>query len=537
MKPRILIIGLDAATLDLVEPWASEGRLPVLAGLMKEGTSCPFLSTPNMHSASAWTSILSGLNPGRHGLYVFSDRDFATGKVEFFNGGDRTGELITQHLARHGLSSGLMNVPMTYPAASCGPGYTVSGLDAPSLNEKAFYPEDLRAELFSKFPDYNFSPTGLGDLMRAGRVRDSMNRWLALIETQTAAAEYLLEARPADFFMTVFTASDWGGHNLWPASGSEAGNDDALLLIYQALDGAIGRLLERCDQHTHVFVISDHGMGPHTGASYHITDWLEAAGFLVRKRGASSTNLIGFARDAARRALPGFVKESLKAGIGSDRVKRMQSMEKDTFYSSIDWERTTAYSEPGRHVININLAGRNLGGIVPAADYDTVRDEVIGRLTEWTDPKGRRAVDHVVKREEVYKGPFAERASDLYVYWNPEADFGDPPGEVKARGFWWKGDHRRHGLLICKGPAVRACATIEPPVVYDLAPTVMHLAGLPAPDGLDGRVIEEMCTEEFRRNNPVRFEQSDAAREGDRISLSQSEEESVAEKLRSLGYM
>src|SRR5215210_1402988 len=115
---KVLVIGLDAATMDLIEPWAEAGRLPTLAALMREGASGRLLSTPNMHSASAWTSILTGLNPGRHGLFVFSDRDFATGRQEFFKGGDRAGEIIGSHLARHGLSAGFLNVPMTYPAQS-----------------------------------------------------------------------------------------------------------------------------------------------------------------------------------------------------------------------------------------------------------------------------------------------------------------------------------------------------------------------------------------------------------------------------------
>ena len=91
MKPKILVIGLDAATMDLVRPWADEGHLPALARLMREGSTSTLRSTPNMHSASAWTSILTGLNPGRHGLFVFSDRDFATGRQVFFKGGDRNG--------------------------------------------------------------------------------------------------------------------------------------------------------------------------------------------------------------------------------------------------------------------------------------------------------------------------------------------------------------------------------------------------------------------------------------------------------------
>src|SRR6185295_2387125 len=94
-------------------------------------SATPLLSTPNMHSASAWTSILTGLNPGRHGMFVFSDRDFATGKQVFFKGGDRTGDLISSHLAARKLTSGFVNVPMTYPAEAQPGGFVISGLDAP----------------------------------------------------------------------------------------------------------------------------------------------------------------------------------------------------------------------------------------------------------------------------------------------------------------------------------------------------------------------------------------------------------------------
>src|SRR5215216_3994785 len=364
---KILVIGLDAGTFDLIEPWAEAGYLPTLAGLMREGASARLLSTPNMHSASAWTSILTGLNPGRHGLFVFSDRNFATGRQEFFKGGDRCGAIISAHLARHGLSAGFLNVPMTYPAECPGRGFMISGLDAPSLSEQAFCPAGLRPELLGEFPDYNFTPPGLGDLMSAGRTEDAIRAWVKLTETQTSAAEYLLGSRPVDFFMTVYTASDWGGHNLW----KRLADADALLSIYQSLDRAVGRLLAYTDEQTQVYVISDHGMGPHTGASYRLADWLEARGYMFRNRsGQSRTSLISAGRSIARSVLPLSIRQRIKSGIGADRVKRLQAAEKDSFYSSIDWARTVAYTEPGRHVININLAGRNCNGIVEPRDYD-----------------------------------------------------------------------------------------------------------------------------------------------------------------------
>jgi predicted AlkP superfamily phosphohydrolase/phosphomutase len=544
---KVLVIGLDAATMDLIEPWAEAGYLPTLASLMREGASARLLSTPNMHSASAWTSILTGLNPGRHGLFVFSDRDFATGRQEFFKGGDRAGEIISSHLARHGLSAGFLNVPMTYPAESHPGGFMISGLDAPSLNERAFCPDELRAELLGKFPDYNFTPPGLGDLMNAGRIDDAVRAWMKLTETQTAAAEHLITSRPTDFFMTVYTASDWGGHNLWKMlerlnaedhRGSKGDGGGGLLSIYQALDRAVARLLNHASERTQVYVISDHGMGPHTGASYHLAEWLESRGYMFRSRPPQSrTSLVSASRSIARSLLPVTIRERIKSGIGADRMKRLQAAEKDSFYSSIDWARTLAYTEPGRHVININLAGRNADGFVPRSEYDKVCAQIIEDLSRWADARGVRVVERVARRDEVYFGPFQERASDLYIHWNPAADLREPPPDVRARGFWWSGDHRPDGILICKGAGIRSGARLNSATVYDLLPTLMYAAQLPVPGNLDGKVIQQACNDDFIARNPIRVDSSEESHLSDRGSLSEAEEQLIEEKLRGLGYL
>ena len=543
---KILVIGLDAATMDLIEPWAAAGDLPAIARLMEEGVCARLLSTPNMHSASAWTSILTGLNPGRHGLFVFSDRNFATGRQEFFKGGDRAGDLIAAHLAGHQLTSGFLNVPMTYPAACQPGGFMISGLDAPALNEQAFCPSDLRAELFDKFPDYRFTPTGLGDMMSAGRIDAAVEAWLKLTETQTAAAAYLIQSRPTDFFMTVYTASDWGGHNLWQVADAvnqnsrsqKAKRNGALRSIYRALDAAIARLLQYASEQTQVYVISDHGMGAHTGASYHLAAWLEAQGFMKRKPAASPrASLLNAGRRAAKNLLPVAIKEKLKAGVGAERIKRMQAAEKDSFYASIDWANTIAYTEPGRHVININLAGRSASGTVTSPDYEKVCTQIGEALSRWHDPHGIPAVARVARRDEVYSGPYVERASDLYVYWNPAAQFGDPPRDVQARGFWWSGDHRPEGVLIGKGQGIAAGARLATVTVYDLLPTMMYGAGLPVPAGLDGQVIQAAFSESFIAANPMREIAAPEQAAADRGHLSGDEEALIEEKLRSLGYL
>jgi predicted AlkP superfamily phosphohydrolase/phosphomutase len=532
---KILIIGLDAATIELIEPWAAAGHLPTLARLMSEGACGRLISTPNMHSASAWTSILTGLNPGRHGLFVFSDRNFATGRQEFFKGGDRAGRTLGDYLARHDLTSGFLNVPMTYPANASAGSWMISGLDAPALNESAFSPAALREEIFSRFPDYAFTPVGLGDLMRAGRIDDAISAWLRLTETQTAVAEYLIEQHPTDLFMTVFTASDWGGHNLWD---SPAQSCDGLRRIYESLDAAAARLLALANKQTQVYVISDHGMGPHSGASYHLAEWLEAQGFMARQSSAPPrASLMNASRRVAKNLLPVAIKETIKSRLGAERVKQMQAAEKDAFYDSIDWSRSRAYTEPGRHVININLAGRNPQGIVAAADYQGVCAEISAALGEWRDARGTAVVECVARRDELYAGPFVERASDLYIYWNPRAAFGEPPREVRERGYWWSGDHRPEGILIARGPGMVPGARLDEPVVYDLLPTLMYAAGLPVPGDLDGRVIEQAFSEAHLSANPPRLDRATADTASEPGTLSEAEEEMIEEKLRALGYL
>src|SRR5262249_19597228 len=211
-------------------------------------------------------------------------------------------------------------VPMTYPAQHEGGGFMVSGLDAPSLNERAFSPRELRRELLNRFPKYHYSPPGLGDLMRSGRLDEAIEAWTTLTETQAEGAEPLMANKPVDFFMTVYTASDWAGHNLWK-SRDNSSTKNPLLEIYRALDVAVGRLIKLVNTQPQIYIISDHGMGSHTGASYQLADWLETKGYLVRtKQLQARRSFVKASSKAARALLPVRVREGVKARLGEDRV-------------------------------------------------------------------------------------------------------------------------------------------------------------------------------------------------------------------------
>src|SRR3972149_5948592 len=115
-KPRVLVIGIDAATMDLVRPWAEAGQLPAFARLFREGTQGLLRSVPNRNSAAAWTSMMTGKNPGKHGIFFFTEYQEGSFDYSYVNASYRDGVTLWRLLSDAGLQVGVINVPMTYPA-------------------------------------------------------------------------------------------------------------------------------------------------------------------------------------------------------------------------------------------------------------------------------------------------------------------------------------------------------------------------------------------------------------------------------------
>jgi predicted AlkP superfamily phosphohydrolase/phosphomutase len=555
MSPKVVIVGLDAATLTLIEQFVREGALPNLQRMMERGAKGLLLSTPNMHSASSWTSIITGRNPGKHGLFVFSDRAFETNEQAIFTGADRKCETIYKILARAGIKVGMVNVPMTYPSENAPGSFMISGLDAPVFDERAFSPRDLRTEFSKNFPGYSPTPPQLAKLMEAQDLDGAIQVWLELIRRRTDAAKYLMARYEPEFFMVVYTATDWVQHYFWKYidkrhpeynEAEAARYSGTIKRFYEAVDGVIGQIREAAGPDANMVIVSDHGMGCHTQGSFHIVEWLVDSGFLALKPAVASAEatetapsmmqeLGRSARQVAKTLLPSSMRETIKGIVGE---KAAPIANKDRFYGRIIWEQTRAYSEHGRNVININLKGRNKFGIVDPADFDRVCDELIAKIKEWRDPdSGLPVVKDVKKRSDMYKGPYTEKASDMYVHWNPDVVLQRPvPDAIRKKKFWWNGTHRPHGIIICEGPQIRPGTQTADACVYDIVPTALHLLGISQPEDLDGRPLAEILNQQSGTasvsvpvENPTDIDSP--------TELSEDEERDVAEKLRGLGYL
>lgn len=553
---RILLIGLDGATLDLVEPWARQAHLPVMARMMENGAYGRLRSVLPVLSSAAWASFMTGMNPGKHGFYDFVRREPDGYRLRLLHRNHLRGATLWQLLNRHGLRTGVVNVPMTYPPEVVD-GFLVSGLGTPDY--KPFtYPAELGPELLARGYRVN---------KRVAYKPGDEDRFLAeaydLAERQTESALWLMEREPWDFFMLVYRDTDEMHHFFWkhmdpshPAHDPETDPPyrDAILDFYKKMDADIGRLMEKAGPDTITLVISDHGGGP-LYRDVFLNEWLRREGYLATRSDTPELQgpraLIaraGITRENISKTLRGLglgrVERAIKDLLG-ERIAVLPRSARAEFPDAIDWPNTRAYSFGYHGQIYLNVAGREPQGVVwPGAEYEALCDEIMERLKSLTDPlDGRPVVDRVVRGDTVYHGPALEFAPDLIIVMRDFSyitrqgyEFGRGGGQIFASPLTHEsGSHRMDGLLLMSGPQVPPQGSRpEGADLIDIAPTVLHLLDCPVPRGMDGRVLEEWLA----ARGPVRFDNSsdpEAAPAGSELSA--EEEAEMVERLKNLGYL
>jgi predicted AlkP superfamily phosphohydrolase/phosphomutase len=566
---RLVIIGLDGATFDLIQPWVAAGDLPNLQRLMTEGSWGPLESVVHPFTAQAWTSMVTGAQQGKHRVFDFWERDFATYGFRLMNASHRALPALWNLLSKAGKQVIVVNVPQTYPPESVQ-GVMVSGRDTPGLSAAYTFPPDLKAELdtVSAFPyvivpdDWLWTQRGRPDLARTELLREADVRFDATL--------HLMDTRPWDLVFFVVSATDGAAHFFWkyhdpshplynPAEAELYG--DTLREVYRRCDQRIGQMLQRLEGQTdvNVLVVSDHGQGPLGPQAVHLNLWLASQGLLHFRSGRNQASLGERAAIVASRVLQRG-KRWLYHQVGFQTLTKLRHWWPDslrtrlgaeTFFPGVDWFQTRAFSEELRGNIWINLAGRDPHGIVqPGMEYEALRDQIIAALPELTDPAtGARPIRRVWRREELFHGRFLERFPDLVV----EAEY---PDVFKPHGVYIganaarqltpaeltqitiTGCHRSNGIFIAWGPDIRLGGQVQGAALVDVAPTALHLLGQPVPVEMDGHVLQAALAGPAA--GPVRaatlaelgFEGA-----GTEVSFSEAEEEYVRERLAGLGYL
>jgi len=459
MKKKVLIIGLDSASPDLIfEKWKND--LPTLKGLMEGGIYGKLESTVPPITIPAWTSMVTSKNPGRLGIYGIRNRqDHSYEKMIFANSLLIKEDTIWDILSRKRKKVILIGVPQTYPPKPVN-GHMITCFLTPNISSSYTYPDSLKKDIQSWVGDYMFDV----DNFRIEEKDELLNQIYEMTKKRFQVALRLLAEKDWDFFMMVEMGIDRIHHGFWKyfdpthikyKPGSRYENTIRDYYIY--VDQKIGNLISKIHDETTVIVVSDHGAKAMAGGVC-VNEWLMQKGYLHLMEKPISVTPFG-------------------------KVK-------------VDWRKTLAWGEGGYYSrIFLNVKGREPEGVVDPSDYERIREELRGGLEAIADDKGINIGTKVYKPEEVYTE--ARRIPpDLIVYfgnlsWRSVGSLGlgsiltfeNDTGPDDA-------NHDTHGIFIMKGPDLKGIGQQEGLNLLDVAPTVLKIFEIDVPKDMEGRIIE-----------------------------------------------
>ena len=540
VERKVLVLGLDGATFDIIEPMVESGRLPVLGRLMREGVWGGLESTIPPVTIPAWVSMTTGMNPGKLGLYDLLRREGYGVEANAHCYEDNTP--VWKILNRYGVRTGVMNVPGTYPPDEVD-GFMVTGMMTPSKNSPYYYPSTLGADLASTVEDYEIDVPHWKYFDEGIFVKDLYK----VTEKRGRAAEYLIGHISCEFYMIVFTSSDRLHHLLWDKR-------DVVEAYWEELDSIIGRILEQFEDDVTVFVVSDHGF---TGLerTFFVNEWLNRKGFLKLRSQFINRSFVKFGRLVegiykflGKLKLIRPITDLLNKVMGLDRISKYTYayLSNVNLGGRVDWGRTRAFScvhTPEFGQIYVNMVGKMKEGSVYEEERERVLDSILKKLERLPGARwGEKAHVEAFKAKEVYSGPHLDAAPDIVFTIDGgrcEVDAKVGEGRIFAKGAPltnWKGTHVREGVFIARGPGIKSGLRVEKATIMDVAPTVLHVYGVPPTQEMDGRVLREIFEDGavFPSMEPL----EDMAEERKKSpALTPLEKTLIEARLKKLGYI
>jgi len=436
-KKHVLVIGIDGTPFTFLKKHIEAGDFPTLKSLSEQGAFAQMDSVQPCISSVAWSTYMTGKNPGKHGIFGFVDRTPNPFRIIIPNSKNMTSETLWEILSRNGKRVIVINVPVTYPPRQVN-GVLIGCFLSPDI-QKAVYPPSLMPAIRAR--GYRIDV----DAWQARTDKEAfLNNLYYTLNKRLEVSQYLMKEIDWDFFQLHIMETDRINHFFWEHYENEDPKwSPRFLDFYRRVDAVIGELLGMARDGDQVIILSDHGFCTVKKEVY-LNQALEEKGFLVLKADAKSV---------------------------ADMLPETRA------YSLI----------PGR--IFVNQEGREEKGTVEIGSHT---EEILEELEEWLltlkdDGTGERIIKETIRGDKLYHGDQLPMAPDLMAI--PYDGF-DMKGNVKPGKLTFKGDlvgtHTFHdAALLVRGQQL----SVERPQLMNLMPSILGILEVNTPKDVDGEPI------------------------------------------------
>lgn len=545
-EEKVLVIGWDGATFDILNRWLQEGIMPNLSHLIENGISRELMSTIPPLTAPAWSSFMTGKNPGKHGVFSFT-REFDDGSTSLNNLNSIEGSRLWTVLNHYGQRVGVADLPMTYPPEELE-GFMVSDLMVSGSKRALTYPPELKSKILKEL-DLPFESAIMDNL---SQTTNYLEHLISSLESKKELDVYLMNNYEWDCFITVYSQVDILQHYFWkyldkshPQYNPEKAMEfqDFIRDFFIELDQSLGNILDQVEGNLSVVLISDHGFGPVHKFIY-LNKFLHDHAYIavnhnLKEMVKSLLNKLGITPSSLKKLLYRFDFLNLQGKLRKELRQQFRDSIEQGLNPSVNWKKSKAYfklkGEQGVY-INSRLASER-------SDYEKLREELRDTFLSIIDPDTEKAVfENVYKKEEVYRGKYTDQAPDILlqpaVGYDISIDLhADSLIGVKDQGFG-SGFHRPNGVFIAEGNHILENEKLQPAELIDIAPTVLYIAGVPVPEDMDGQVLSDIFDPSHLESCPVEYmEPLEHTTKATGPDYSEEHQKEVEKRLKDLGYL